>query len=449
VETLSRILNRDTLMKKINRTVELHKNCMVKTTSYKLEDETYSIRKEILHPGQYDVIEDENDPTKPYAIILCDPWQPPDMKVPPPMVSTPDGAKDTRSFAGSVIPVTDPQIVKDSPMPATGNGPDAAGPTEDELRNMVFVWWTKEYHFVTDGLGKMKTELMDEKNQEGLNPIGCLPFTSYNKDQEGRHFAIGGDDIADGTILLNKLLTDLNYIMFFHGVGIFYMIGPGVPSKIRLGAQAAITLDTQGKQGNHSVGFASANPPVDSHLKNAEQLVATLLSTNDLEPSAVATRLTAETATSGIHELISKSSLTSSIEDEQSLYREGEQKDFRVEAKWVNYLIANKLACEALQLIGSIDENILVQVDFEAPKAFVSDKEKIENWGKRLEIGVNTLEDIIAMDHPDWSEEQVKEQAEKCKAMKAENAPDMDPDADPDADPAKPKPGEKKPPEGE
>lgn len=442
IKVLAEMVDMDNRMKKVNRAVELHKNCLLKILPYESEDGKWLLRLDVLHPGQYDVLADEDNPTEAEVVVLCDNWSPPVLALPgmlPPSAGLGGGSPDTRDFNGSTVPVNTPGISDAPPMASPGTPAAGGKPSGDDKAKMRLVWWSEENHFMTDGNGIIiATTDQKTENPDNLNPIEALPFVVFNKDQDGTFFSRGGEDLIDATILLNILMTDTNYILYLHGTGLFYYIGPNAPERVKVGANAAIVVKTNaGEPAATQIGFASANPPIDSHLRNIEQLVAVVLSTNDLEPSAVSTRLTAEHASSGIHELIKGAEVTTSIEDEQGFYREREIKAFRIMAKWVNKLQKDKLASEAIVLLGPMQEGIRPQVEYEVPKPFTSEKERVELYKLRLTSpAINTLKDIITMDNPGWTEDQIQKKLEEVKAEAAAKAPAIPAPGGPPPNPA-------------
>jgi hypothetical protein len=281
--------------------------------------------------------------------------------------------------------------------------------TNEAKREMRFTWWSGKYHFTTDGLGEFAdTDQFIKDNPNRENPIGELPFVSMNKDQDEQYFSLGGQDLADGTILINVLLTDLNYILFYQGMGVFYASGDGLPDKVRVGPNSALVFKPkqEGAANNVKVGFATSNPPVDSHLRNIEQQLAILLSTNNLEPSGVATALSKDSATSGIHELIKRADVTEAIEDSQDFFVPAEQAINRIAAKWLNDLIKKNLADTDCKNVGSMDPMMKISVEYKPPAVLLSETERVNTIQQKLGIPLMTMIDAVKEMNPDLSDEE-------------------------------------------
>jgi hypothetical protein len=287
----------------------------------------------------------------------------------------------------------------------SGDGHDqiiADSPDDFGQNKMEFVWWSTNYHFTTNAKG----QLVKGTNKGDVdNPIGMLPFTSFSKDQDGQFWALGGDDLSDGTVLLNQLLTDLYFIAKLQGQGIFYLIGPRVPESLKIGPSDAILMETKEGDPDTQIGFASSSPPIEAHMKMIEQYVALLLSTNNLEPGTVRGELSATGAASGIQEMIRMSENIDDIEDQREVYRDNEPEIFKIITAWHNLLLDRGVAHDDLKQLGMIDPLEKVSLSFPSPKRFMTDKDKLEIIAKRRELNLDSSIDSLMRDNPDLSRE--------------------------------------------
>lgn len=418
VELLSEILKLDVTFKKANRFLELFRNTAIKLVPY--SDEAlgglWNLRIEVLNPSQYDVIEDEDNPTRAVAFVESSFGKKSEnvMEVQGPKITTDskasfEGARDADAAMGAPKP----------PPPSEYSVSRASYKYNDEERkNMEFVFWTPKYHFTCNGLGTFKdSDDFLKTNPNRLNMIASIPVVFLAKDQDGSFWGRGGEDLADGTILLNLLTTDLNFLLIYQGMGLLYVIGPSAPDQLRVGAHRYITMKTTpGQHDTASVGYASSNPPVESHLKNIEQLVAMILSTNNLEPSSVSSSLNSGNITSGVHELVRRADVTEAIEDEQEFYRDAEQALYKLEAKWVNWLIDQKIASEEIKAVGTMNESAKITIEYRAPEVYVTEKERLDVIEQRLAIPLDTMVEAIKRDNPSLTDDDAKKRLEELKA---------------------------------
>lgn len=408
VSELTRLLNVNQKMKKSDRYRQLHKNCMLQPIPELSSNETegeqkkYRLKVKVLSPWQYDVIEDLNDHEQAKVVILSDFIEKNSY------LRNIESADDAGRAQGLV-----PNFQQGNRRDETiADSPDDAGsPPKKEH----FIWWSDRYHFVTDAQGNVISELSPP---DLLNPIGLKPFVNVAEDQDGEFWAQGGDDLVDGSVLINTLITDMFSIAYIQGWGQMVVVGgPGVTSKqIEGGPHTAIFLEPEpGDTVQPSVSFESANPPLDMWMRAIEQYVALLLTTNDLSPSAVSTRMDAAQFPSGIAMLIEQSEATNSIEDKQECYKYAERQMWEILKRWQNTLLASDSLTEEFKAVGAFEDSN-VTVRFLSPKQVVSEKEKLENLKARKDLGINTLLDLIKIDNPDLTEEEaVKKLADILK----------------------------------
>lgn len=377
-------------MKKVNKYVELAKNCCAYVLPY--SDPLTGKKKinvRILLPYLYSVIEDSKNPEVPRVYILSfynkkNSYQ----NYAQPNES---GVRTKNNYGGSFSSGDGyDQIIADSP--------NDVGNSEEHI------WWSTKFHFTTNGKGEIIEGLQEENL---LNPIQRLPFVNFAKDQDGAFWAIGGDDLVNGSILINQLLSDMFFIAKMQGQGIFYLIGPKAPKSLKINANDAILMEKKEGDADTQIGFASSNPPLDSHMKMIEQYVALLLSTNNLEAGSIKGELTSTNAASGIQEIIRKSENIDDIQDQREIYLDNEPLLFDIIFRWHNLLLDRNLLDDEYKKIGKVvDLNFVLK--FLETKVYMSEKEKLEIIKMRKDLGLDTLIDSLMRDNKDLTIEQAR-----------------------------------------
>lgn len=386
------------IMKKVNKYSELFKNGVVSVLPYKCPTTgKYYYKPVVLMPYLYDAIEDYEDPEIPRAIITS--YFTNQMNASMYASENMSGVREVGE--GTVQPFR------------SGDGQDqtiADSPSDQGMEKKEYIWWSNLYHFTTDEKGK----IIPGKQEEDLaNPIGELPFYNFAKDQDGSFWAVGGEDITDGAILLNMLLTDLFYIAKYQGMGIGYLFGKGVPKNQRVGASSFVTMEVEEGDPTPQIGFASSNPPIQAHLDMVKNYIAYLLSTNKLEPGSISGDLNPTNAASGVHEIIKRAENIDDIQDQREIYRDGEPTIFRLMAKWHNLYLERKQLKADLMALGKIDEAAKIKIRFPEPQPYISEKEKLENIKLRKEVGLDSMVDAIMKDNPELSNKEAEEKLAK------------------------------------
>lgn len=387
IDSLVDLLNLNTTMKKVNRYTEAFRNCAVYVKPYidHNKDEKWSYMLEVLAPHQFDVIEDGDNPSLVRAVIL----------------STYEDSTTEHGYYNENTRNT----TQLAPNYRDGDGKHQTIADSDKKKEYIF--WSKNYHFTCD----VKGNIITQDNIEGdvKNPIGRLPFVFFSKDQDDSFWSVGGEDIIEGSILINTLLTDLYFISKIQGSGLFYMFGKNVPKTYKIGPNRAITMEVEEGDPSPQIGFASSSPPLQDHMSMVEQYVAFLLSTNDLGVNSIQGKLDANGAASGIQEIIQNSEPMTAIEDEQEQYRDKEPEVLQIANAWQQaYMDTQTGLTAAFKDIGATDE-VIYSIKFEKPKHFASEIERLDAVAKKIDQGIYNKIDAMIDDNPDLTREEALE----------------------------------------
>lgn len=449
VEEIAGILNVNTRMKKLNRYLKAFRNVLAYVAPVKHAEggqEKYGVELKPMPPHLFDVIEDPNRPEEPMVVILSN-----------------YTAKRQQLYALNAATAGRTSPEGQSMLPARGDGVDQAiadDPT-DKPDNQ-YIWWSKSFHFTTDEKGAIIGEAGKVENE-----IAELPFVSFAADQDGAFWSLGGNDLVDGAIKINALLSNINHIGVQQGYGQMYMKGKNLPKSIQVGPTHCIQMEYEKDDPVPEVGFITANPPLNDLKSQVEGYLALLLSTNNLSTTGFRSSLDgANDFASGISLLIDKAESIEDVEDQAQVFRDKEPKIWHLIARWLAKFAERDLLIDALSQFKLPDE-FDVKLQFPQAQTIVSEKEKLEILEKRKELGLNTEVEILMRDDPALDEKAAEEKLakireEKQKAMQDavdnaaalggdtngdQDAPGNAQDAEDGADPEmKPKGGKQKPP---
>ena len=374
-------------MKKANKYLEAMLNTDVFVRPIKnvheLTDQgnpTWEYRVDPLAPHNYDVIEDANDNERAIGYLLSN------FDTGTGIQGNETGERDSSGTITSNFRDGDnkDQTIADSPND----------------KDKEYVWWGHTYHVTFNADGDI---IVDRSGDNNLNPIKQMPFVSLAKERDGSFWALGGDDLIEGSILINTILSDIYYIAKMHGTGLFYLFGKGVPKTHKVGPNQAITMNVEEGDPIPTIGFANANPQLSDHRELVEQYLAMLLTTNDLEPGSVQGSLSATSATSGVQEMIIKAEPMGSVENDQELFKDAEPEIVNIVGKWHNLYFDKGLLTKKLTAIGKLPTEIDYTIKFGAIQQFMNEKEKLEVIKSRLELKLDTIIDAMILDNPDLS----------------------------------------------
>lgn len=407
VSDLSRLLKFDEKMKKSDRYLELHRNNLIQVVPEPTgesdpdsEKNKYRLKMRVLAPWQYDVIEDANDNELMRVVILSD--------------FTDEGNIEARSQYEAGVHNTSIHKRSDGVDNIIADDPKDKG-------HAKIVWWTKNYHFTTNLKGMI---LKDDGNLENLNPIGMLPFVNNADQQDGEFWAQGGDDLIEGSILVNKLMTDMFYIAYLQGYGQIVISGKNLKDTYQLGPNNAVLLEHDPDRNDPAPNFqiVSANPPLDGWMRMIEQYVALLLTTNNLSPGNISMKLDANQFPSGIAMLIEQSESTMDVSDKQKAYMNLERELWDIVSQWHRLYFETQELDEEFQAIPPLPEDLDLSVKFSESKPVITEKEKLELMKLKKDLGIADMLDLIKMDNPDLSDEAAEEKLLKLTEEKLKRA---------------------------
>ena len=405
----------NTAMKKVDRYRQLFSNAMLHPVPVKNTRQSnlsgtpkYDLKLKVLSPWEYDVIEDPNDLTKPQVVILSD--FPERFRS---QGASDRGAAGKRPFPGAILTEGDriDQAIADSP---SDKGVD------DDKRE--FIWWSDNWHFTTNSQGLIINVPFPEKTgvDQIRNPIGYLPFTNVTRDQDCHFWAQGGDDVPDISILINKIMTDINFITYLQGWGQLVISGKDIPNKLTGGPGKAFVFQQKDGDPTPQVFYATSNPPIAAWLETAKAQLAMLLSTNNLSVRQIATNLDVSTAASGIALMIENSELLGNTEDLQQLYRDKEPEMWEIIRRWHEFYWDRKALTEDFQSINKFVDSD-VKLHWPRMRTPITEREKLEEIKLRKELKISTPIELLQKDDPDLTDSEAEEKLKELEAIKEEN----------------------------
>lgn len=391
LQKLEKSLQFNTQIKTTNKFLKLQRNLAlyIKPCPVTIEGEQkWTVKLEPLNPYLYDVLEDPHDKTKPMVYILSDYHYQKIESVP--------------SNVSAISRASVPQ-----PEKVAGEIKGALPDREvEEKDNRRFIWWSENHHFTTDANGEI---IKISEEDKGLNPIKELPFVNFAIDQDGEFWALGGDDLVDGAILINCILTHNQHVGVAQGYGQFWMSGKGLPRAIKVGPTKSIILEHTKDDPTPQLGFANANPQLDALRGLVESYIALLLTTNNLSTSAVGSQLgQSQSMPSGIAMIIDKAESMEDVQDQRQVFIDKEPAIWRKVAKWMDAYKDHLV--EDLKGIAFTEEQAKdVRLKFLDAPMIMSEKEKLENMKLRKDLGLDSMIDMIMKDNPGITRDEAEE----------------------------------------
>jgi hypothetical protein len=405
LKEMEKRLDLNSVMKKTNRFLKLTKNVDLFVKPCPVYGQTeadvkWTVKLESLVPYLYDVVEDFYDRSKSIAVILSD-YQPPYSNL-----AFMDGKQSPLPAGLTSAPTPDKkdQIIADS--------------KEDHNQGIpkTYVFWSKSFHFTCDANGEI---IDDPTNPNNVNPLKVFNHINFAIDQDGGFWAEGGDDLVDGAVLINAMVTHTLHVGTVQGYGQFYMTGENLPRSVKVGPTKAIIAEyKKDEQAKPEMGFLNASPQLGDLQSLIEMYIALYLTTNNLSTSGVSTQLSSSRdLSSGIALIIDKAESMEDTQDQRQVFLDREPKVIgAINAALIAY--ENNIVEELkdLKLPEGWEKNFNIKFHDAVP--IMSETDKLEIMRVRKELGIDTLISLLMKDDSTLTEEQAEEKLKKIVAQR-------------------------------
>lgn len=393
---LNRLLKFDQTMKKANRGLELQKNIMmfVKPKKVVTDDglELYCPKVMALQPFLYDVVEDPNDKEQPMCLILSS-YDPMNQELH--SLSPATEGRGYKTPGINEFPSGDrkEQLIADTPFD-----------TDGDMDKKLYIWWSKNYHFTTNSKGSIVS------GSDIENPIHEKNFVNIAEDQDGQFWAVGGNDLIDGGILVNSMISNTNHIGIVQGYGQPVMTGKNLPQRTKVGPNFMIKLEQNDGEPTPDFKYVTANPPLSDLKDLIVMYISLMLTTNNLSTSGVRTSLEGSSDfASGIAMMIDKAESVEDVADQARLFYDVEPAVWSLVFKWMKIYEERNLLCDdfAGLVPSKIDERVVLKLG--EAKPIITENEQLDVMLKKYDMGIMSKVDMIRSMHPEMTEEQAKE----------------------------------------
>lgn len=247
------------------------------------------------------------------------------------------------------------------------------------------VWWSKDYHFVTDGNGDILSAGDDIQVD---NPIGMIPIVEISEDKDLVYFIQNESVDSRFCVQYNEALSNQNMVVLMQGFSQAVMLSPEelMPESITIGPTKILKLITKGDiEGDTDFKFVTPNADLDGVRAHTESLLAQYLSSKGIKPDTVTGQTSAQSATSGVERLLAMVEKFEASKQDIARYKQAERELFKVIKMWLGEL-------GILQLPEDAD----VSVKFAEPTAILSEIEELDIIERRMDLGLMTKEQAYA-----------------------------------------------------
>lgn len=366
-----------------NKFYKLHKQTLVQ-----IIPKDGKLIARVLHPHQWDAIYSESDPEQAVGIIVS-------------------AYDKTENFQENLKrPATGRESIADQ---NTRNYTQNLDMMEQERqKHKTYVVWTKEINFIMNGAGEVIGESLP-------NPIGELPFVEISEQKDFEYWVRQASAYTDFTIEFNAAMTETRQTVKMQSFAVAIVKAPKEMNfkNIQIGPNYILHLPQDEVNGvKTEFEFASPSANIDGSIKFLEVMLSGFLSANGIDPKTVSMSGESATFTSGLDRLLSLIDKMQASKDDFDLFQYAETNIFELIKKWLNVLNGTQSILPEYQV--SVPEDAEVTVKFHEPSMVQTETDKIDLWGKKIEMGLAS-EVHALMELENLSREQAEEKLREIR----------------------------------
>lgn len=392
----------DVKLKQANRFYKLEDQCAIQVLP-----KEGKLEMRVLMPHHYDVIPDPMNPEKPLAYILniLDKTELfSETSGNQDLAKAPTGGEKTRYQDYNNQKIGDPEDYKD--------------------KAQRYVWWTKDYNFVTNENGTiidMQTgaalENLTEDDPRITNPLGKLPFVDVALEKDFEYWVRSSNGVVDFNIDFGVLLSDTANINRLQGYSQAVISSVSVPRDMHVGPHSVLhlPLDPNNPDVTPSFQFATPSPDMASSLELLEVYVRFFLTSQGQDPKTVSGKAEGQGFSSGIERLLSLVEKFEASQDDMDLFKYVEYQVFELFKDWSDVLLnvpeeAGGLKDEYNQV--RLSDSIKLNVTYEKPMMLQTQTEREDSAIKLMNAGLLSRVEAL-MDLRGVDEDMAREIAER------------------------------------
>jgi len=356
-----------------------------------------------LLPHNFDVFPDAEDPSKAFCYVLN-------------VFDKYDHLSDLNSPAyKSKLRGTSTTVEPDGQNQSNAEADDYKALTDR------FIFWTDDFHFITDGHGEFVSQADEDGNVVVINPIGKLPFVDISAEKDNEFFRRYGSADTDFAVEFGAAISDLINTVKLQSYAQAVMVSEEQPTYLTTGPMALLWLkqSSDPNKKDPKFSFESPGPDLTGGLAVLEAMLRIYLTARGLPADEVSGQPNGQSATSGIERLLNMIDRFEASREDISFFSNAEHEVFAILVAWSNAfqdVDGEKQLIDDLNL-SKLNDNIELSLSYIKPEMIQTKKDLEESIIRRMKEGLLSELDAF-MELYDFDEDKAKEKIEELKAEK-------------------------------
>jgi len=349
---------------------------------------------------------------------------------------------DPETAEGYVLSVYDKSLLYNFlPQDSSGNYLDGGSDQIDEVSADAddyksklnrYIWWTKDYNFITDARGNIIDPLGNAVTDPELiiNPIGMLPFVDVAGSKEYEYWVRQGNDIVEFSLDYSVLLSDTaetnkrqayaQAIVYSEEPPKDQLVGPNIIMHMKLDKNAEVQPKFE---------WANPSPDLSASLDLLEMYLRLFLSAEGQDPTMVSGKSDAKKYGSGVERLLAMIEKFEASADDMALFQWVEQQALKIMVAWSNLMQGANIRGGVDPLIPELQQSMLpedveVEVRYIEPQGIQTKKELEDSQIALIENGL-TSRKMALMEMYGLTDEQAEQRLKDIAEDELESAADI------------------------
>lgn len=291
---------------------------------------------------------------------------------------------------------------------------------KDDFRSKInrFVWWTKDYNFITDEKGNILEDGKQNNSADIDSPVmGTLPFVDVSSDKDFEYFVRQGNAVTDFTVEYNGQLSAIAQIVLMQGFAQAWMKGPAdlLPENVQVGPNLILKLPIDPENPTDSdFGFANPNPDLQGSIEFLEVLVSNFLTSRGKDPKIISGKAQSNTYSSAAERWIAMLEQFEATQEDFAIFKGVEDEQYKIVKAWHN-ADSNGDLLDPKYKTTELSEDSQVAVKFHSPEKVQSEDERLDNWEKKIDLGIASQVDALMDDRGIKDRDEARELFDKIQ----------------------------------
>ncbi len=274
-------------------------------------------------------------------------------------------------------------------------------PTEESRVKIYYLYSDNEF-LITDSSGDVRDDMMEQYRQTGINPIGKIPFVYLNQSKS-RLIPLPDTDMLENTLLIPKLLADLNYAVKHLSHTKTVAIDLELPEQITNNPDSIWVLNSNDPESTGSKGSIQVIKPevdVNKVLELIQSTLAIWLEAKNLRPGTMG-KPTSNSRVPALAKIIDEADATAVRKQQVRYFRKVEEKLFDLTAR-LQTLWARSVNAKERRLFS---DTFQVGVMYPDQQPYTTEQQRIEETVMMRSAGLMTRRQALRKIYPAMTED--------------------------------------------